>query len=311
LSLEFDAYDVNGNWLFTSYGGISVPYIINLRDSTNDLKPRLFEGKKDQGYLEKGVEVALKPLTKKIKVSKALAEASPANSTEVSLNVEPTDADMQFNSGIKYLRGDGVAKDYKQAVHWLTKSAEQGNVGAQLTLGYIYQKGEGIPQDYTQAVQWYTKAAEQKSVEAQRYLGILYLNPDGAPKDYQKASAFLTAAAEQGDLPAQFNLGLMNERGNDTTAPKDFKQAFSWHSKAANQGFAPAQFALGRLYGRGEGVTQDNKQAYIWFALAATNGMNVKARDAVAAKLTPQILEQAQQETKVLFEKIEASKPKK
>jgi TPR repeat protein len=302
---------VEGNWLFTSYGGISVPYIINLRDSANDLKPRLFESKKDQGYLEKGIEVALEPLTKKIKVSKDLVETQPVVSTEINLNVEPTDAAMQFRSGIKYLRGDGVAKDYKQAIHWLTKSAEQGYVGAQTTLGYLYEKGEGIPQDYTQAIQWYTKAAEQKNIEAQRYLGILYLNPDGAPKDYKKALAFLTMAADQGDLPAQFNLGLMSERGNGTAAPKDFKQAFSWYSKAANQGFPPAQFALGRLYGKGEGVTQDNKQAYIWFALAATNGMNAKARDTVAAKLTPQILEQAQQETKVLFEKIEANKPKK
>ncbi|MES2673893.1 MAG: hypothetical protein V4660_06605 [Pseudomonadota bacterium] len=69
LSLEVDAYDAEGNWLFTSYGGISIPYIINTKDAMNDLKPRLFESEKDQETLQKGVEVALRPLTKKVKIA--------------------------------------------------------------------------------------------------------------------------------------------------------------------------------------------------------------------------------------------------
>lgn len=313
LSLELDAYDAAGNWLFTSYGGINVPYIINLKDSTNDLKPRLFESEKDRGYLQKGVEVALKPLTKKIKVSKDVIEGESASEspTEVSLNVEPSDAAMQLRTAFRYFKGDGVTQDYKQAIHWFTKAGEQGNVIAQRTLGYIYQKGEGIPQDFNQAIQWYTKAADQGNADAQRNLGLLYFNPDGTPRDYQKAQVLLTKAAEQGDLPAQHALGIMSERGNGAAVPKDYKRAFAWCSKAANQGFGPAQFTLGWMYVKGEGVQQDKKQAYIWFALAATNGMNASARDMAAAQLTPPVLEQAQQETKILFEKIQANKPKK
>ncbi|GGY80706.1 hypothetical protein GCM10011613_27200 [Cellvibrio zantedeschiae] len=313
LSLELDAYDAEGNWLFTSYGGISVPYVVNLDNSTNELKPRLFEAERDQTYLQKGVEAALKPLTKKLKVSKDLiaAESISSTPTEINLNAEPSDAAMQLRTAFKYVKGDGVAQDYKQAIHWFTKAAEQGNVIAQTSLGYIYQKGEGVPQDFNQAIQWYTKAAEQGSVDAQRNLGIMYFNPEGTPRDYQKAKLFFTKAAEQGDLSAQHNLGIMSERGNGAAVPKDLKQAFSLYSKVANQGFAPAQFSLGRMYVKGEGAPQDYKQGYIWFALAATNGMNSSARDAAAAQLTPQVLEQAQREAKALFEKIEASKPKK
>jgi|GEM_PF-2731040 len=313
LSLELDAYDVEGNWLFTSYGGVNVPYIINLKDSTNELKPHLFESEKDQGYLKKGVEVALKPLTKKIKPSSNPIDEKQVNATplEVSLNVEPSDVTVQLKTAIRYVKGDGVAQDYKQAIYWFTKAAEQGNVMAQTSLGYIYQKGEGVPQDYTQAITWYTKAAKQGNVDAQRNLGLLYFNPDGAPRDYQQARLFLTKAAESGDLPAQYHLGVMSERGNGAADPKDYKQAFTFYSKAANQGFAPAQFALGRMYARGEGVLQDYKQAYIWFAIAATNGMNSGARDMAAAQLTPQVLEQTQRDTKALFDKIEAIKSKK
>jgi hypothetical protein len=67
LSLEVDAYDAEGNWLFTSYGGISVPYYMDTRNSVFVLKEHLFEDKKDRKYLDEGVESALEPLTKKIK----------------------------------------------------------------------------------------------------------------------------------------------------------------------------------------------------------------------------------------------------
>lgn len=36
------------------------------------------------------------------------------------------DADAQFNIGMKYYRGDGVAKDYGNAAEWFGKAADQG-----------------------------------------------------------------------------------------------------------------------------------------------------------------------------------------
>ena len=40
-------------------------------------------------------------------------------------------------------------------------SAEQGNANAQYDLGIRYENGEGVIQDFKQAVKWYTKSAEQ------------------------------------------------------------------------------------------------------------------------------------------------------
>ena len=65
--------------------------------------------------------------------------------------------------GDLYFNGDGkeVPQDFKQAVYWYTKAAEQGFANAQYRLGYMYDYGDEIPQDYKQAFFWYTKAAEQ------------------------------------------------------------------------------------------------------------------------------------------------------
>ena len=81
-------------------------------------------------------------------------------------------AKAQFQLGVKYDNGQGVAQDHGQAVVWYRKAAEQGLVEAQLLLGAKYDNGQGVAQDHGQAVVWYRKAAEQGFAEAQYFLGI-------------------------------------------------------------------------------------------------------------------------------------------
>jgi TPR repeat protein len=71
------------------------------------------------------------------------------------------DAESQFKSGNAYYFGRGVEKDYKEAVRWYTKAAEQGHNLAQYNLGISYENGFGIGQDYQQSVWWYRMSALQ------------------------------------------------------------------------------------------------------------------------------------------------------
>lgn len=48
----------------------------------------------------------------------------------------------------------------------LRTKAEQGDKDAQFN-GVMYAKGEGVSKDYVEAVRWYRKAAEQGQAEAQ------------------------------------------------------------------------------------------------------------------------------------------------
>ena len=51
------------------------------------------------------------------------------------------------------------------------EAAERGVASTQWLMGYYYAYGEGVPQDYKEAVKWYRKAAEQGDAIAQRSLG--------------------------------------------------------------------------------------------------------------------------------------------
>ncbi len=76
----------------------------------------------------------------------------------------------------------------------------------------------------------------------------------------------------------------------------------------AEAGEAEAQFDLGLLYKQGRGVTQDYKEAYIWYSLGAANGYSSAeaGRDEVAARLSPKAQREAQKEAKRRLQKIRA-----
>ena len=84
----------------------------------------------------------------------------------------------------------------------------------------------------------------------------------------------------------------------ETCTPRA-KACGKWYGKAADQGNAEAQFDLGRMYEKGQGVPQDYLYAHMWFNLAAAgfsawDKRAVNGRDALAAKMTPAQIAEAQ-----------------
>jgi TPR repeat protein len=186
-------------------------------------------------------------------------------------------ADAQFFLGGMYDMGTGVPQDYVQAVAWFRKAAEQGFAHAQNNLGRMYAKGTGVLKDDKEAVKWYRHAAEQGNAEAQLSLGQAYAEGKGVPQDITQAVAWYGKSAEQGLDEAQYALGIQYIRS------KDFKQAAAWFSTAAEHGLAKAQLILGALYDSGEGVPQDRTQAVAWYCKAAEQGF-AKAQGSLGLK---------------------------
>ena len=66
-----------------------------------------------------------------------------------------------------------MKEDKKEALKWIRKAAEQGDMDAQFLLGVCYSGYEGIPENKTEAVKWFRAAAGQGSEEAQAVLDDL------------------------------------------------------------------------------------------------------------------------------------------
>lgn len=64
------------------------------------------------------------------------------------------------------LGGIGTEANKKEAVVAFTLAAEQGHCKSQAQLGMSYELGDGVEEDWKKAMFWYSRAAEQGDMEA-------------------------------------------------------------------------------------------------------------------------------------------------
>src|SRR6266581_766383 len=108
-----------------------------------------------------------------------------------------------FNEGLKYYQGQGVARNYAEAVGKFRKAAERGHAGAQFILGRCHEEGTGVTKDFAEAMKWYRKAAQNGLADAQLTLGQIYNDAISPSKDYVEAFVWFTLAAGQGNKLAE------------------------------------------------------------------------------------------------------------
>jgi len=150
------------------------------------------------------------------------------------------------------------------------QAAERGNPQSQWELGLLYCDGGGVAKDSIEAVKWFTKAAEQGYARAQNKLGLMYKDGTGVGKNDVQAVKWFRAAAEQGLARAQNNLAISLFYGRGVTS--DLVESVKWFRAAAEQGLPAAQYCLGVMYKEGNGLPKDDIQAVKWFSLAAEQG---------------------------------------
>ena len=158
--------------------------------------------------------------------------------------------------------------------------AEQGDVTAQYNLGVIYENGVGTQQNYKTAVNWYTKAAEQDLQNAQYNLGYMYAHGKGVLENDKIALEWWKKAAERGDAEFQHRLAQIYKSGEDVE--KSHKAYVKWNTLAAKKGHYMAQknkaydYLSGRisdsLFGTLFGFNIDKLRAYMWMNLSIYNG---------------------------------------
>jgi uncharacterized protein len=119
---------------------------------------------------------------------------------------------------------------------------EQELVEEQLRIGRKHYFGEGVTKNYDEALKWFRFAAESGNSTAQVFLGAMYANGQGVQKDQVAAMEWLILAAQQGDLDGQFNLGKLYSEGDDEI--RNLESAYVWWFIAASNGDGIAQKRL-------------------------------------------------------------------
>jgi TPR repeat protein len=112
------------------------------------------------------------------------------------------DAQLQFELGVRYLAGEGVAMDSAEALKWLEMAAGGGHTGARYDLGVMYKSGFGVQRNDALATQWFDLAARQNHAEAQYQMALMQKEGTGVPIDLVKSYTWAHIGAIQGHIGA-------------------------------------------------------------------------------------------------------------
>ncbi len=219
------------------------------------------------------------------------------------LAADKGNSDAQYNLGLMYANGQGVNKNYREALRWCRLAAKQGHCAsaewlrsvaqryanqgdsdAQFQLGLMYETGKGVPRNYCDAFKWFRLAAQQGNNDAEYKLGYMYENGLGVfKKGYAEASKWYRLAADKGHPDAitklqELDLKLtpgdtMPQKPNKSNVKEDVSMPCDPTLQyLGDKTYRENQFNIGNNYYYGDSVAQDYNEAVKWYRLAADKG---------------------------------------
>lgn len=157
----------------------------------------------------------------------------------------------------------------------LTIDAEADDIDSQIELGIIYMYGdEGIRKNTKKAIYFLTKAAKQNSGDAYNYLSDIFHekipNEDTQNENYKFVIDYLKKAIALNHLPSINALGHLYRLGHGVN--QNYAKALELFKKGAALGSAACMNDVANCYISGWGVEINDLEATIWLKKAADLG---------------------------------------
>lgn len=107
--------------------------------------------------------------------------ATQADIANLTRSANAGNAIDQYNLGLAYGRGEGVAVNFSEAFKWFKMAADNGNSLAMYFVGGYYLAGRGVDRNLLASEEWMLKAANQGAKPAQQALVSFYRDGAGEP----------------------------------------------------------------------------------------------------------------------------------
>lgn len=187
------------------------------------------------------------------------------------------EADAYFGLGMMAADGRGGLKP-EHAAGYLKLAADRKHAEAARRLAELYYLGKGVAKDPKQMMYWLERSANLNDAQAAYAAGTLFADGDaGAPKDLAKARKYLAQGANAGLPNAMADYGLFLYQGR--TGTPDKPAAAQWFAKAAAKGDPSGQFLYAYVLTKGDGVTRNLEEAYKWLVRSEASNDPQDAQD--------------------------------
>lgn len=162
---------------------------------------------------------------------------------------EAGNPESQCIIGLCYIDGEGVLRDYEQALKWLRKGATGGNLEAQYQIGVIYRDGLGVMPNNKEAAYWFRKAARNGHTLGLLNIAKAFQYGRGVLPDNRVAAENYWRAAERGNAEGAYNYATMLRDG--TGVAQDLPRALKYYDIAAQAGYPDAAAQAADLRAKG------------------------------------------------------------
>lgn len=131
-----------------------------------------------------------------------MTKKTPPDLAALIERAEAGDPNAQYAVGCRYYEGDGVDRDYREALKWYRMAAAQGHNSGLCDVAFCYRNGHGVRRDYAKAIPLYLQAANQGCPTGAYWLGVAYEEGQGVDKDLAKARHWYSISRDRGDSDA-------------------------------------------------------------------------------------------------------------
>ncbi len=109
----------------------------------------------------------------------AVISAGQFDNTHLIADANSGDPQAQYTLAHLYLKGKGgIEFDVEKAVMFLESAADGGHKEAAFDLAFLYLNGTKLAKDRLKALHWLTRSAEMGQMDAQYFLGLAYKKND-------------------------------------------------------------------------------------------------------------------------------------
>ena len=192
-------------------------------------------------------------------------------------------SDAYNTIGVMYLNGLGIEQDIKIGLTYFYRAAKQNNACALLNIARIFINDK----QYKTALEYLNRAADQNITEAQYLIAYMYMQGLGVKKNYNITFHYLNKIIvhnkidepdyQRLKIKALLDLGYLYH--NALGVKQNNKMAFELYVKASILGSKDAQYNIGVFYENGIGMEQDNQLALEYYTKAYDeNKPNIKKK---------------------------------
>lgn len=190
--------------------------------------------------------------------------------------------DMMSASFILEYYRKGLIKDFDQQklFEWHKFFVDQHNIDKlSYFVGQAYFYGDIVKQNYSEALIYLEKSLNYGDIYAARIIAQMYKNGLGVKKDLEKEKFYYQKGIELGDVIGVYHLAELNLKGAKTKGKKVNKEELFEYELSESQSDFKEKLTLniGLSYLYGWGVDIDLNQAKIYLTMSAEAG-NTNAR---------------------------------